>query len=554
MSQQTDMSAERSEVSFSREETSADEVGRPSVSEVEEILTPRQKAVHALVARRQARANFRSWCMMVLGGFRPSQHHDLIISKCQEVTDSPVSRFVMLLLPPGSAKSTYTSDCFPPWYLGRKVGNSILACSYKYDLAEKFGRQGRNRVIEHSNVLGYKLKSDSKSAGEWETSNGGRYFCAGVGAGIAGHRADLGLIDDPLGSQEDADSKLVRDKQWDWFLGDFFPRLKPNASIIIIANRRHEDDLIGRLLSLETKGSPVPPEKWEVIRIPFFPEEGDALGRPVATTVEEKVACRLWPEWFTPDMAASIMSMPPRILAGLYQQRPAPEDGDYFKKENFIGYTQDDLLSQEKQGGFKTYISCDFAVSEERGSDRTAIIPGGVDDQGRLWIFPDIFWKVSGPSETVTALLNMMDRRKPMLTLAEKGHISKSLGPYIEQQKRERLIFGHIEEITPTRAKDVRARSFQGLTEVHKVRFPKFASWWEKAEHELLTFPGGKNDDFVDACALLGSYVHNFLKASRPKGNPAYEEENMGPSFTLRRLKLMDRQAKSRLAPRYQDR
>jgi predicted phage terminase large subunit-like protein len=490
----------------------------------------------------------------VLLGLKPAAHHELIIDKCQEVADSPCSRYVMLLLPPGSAKSTYTSASFPAWYLGRKPGSSILACSYNATLAGKWGRHSRNLADEHSEVLGYKLKSDSKAAEEWETTNRGRYFCSGVGSGIAGHRADLGLIDDPLGSQEDADSKLIRDKQWDWFLGDFYPRLKPNASIIIIANRRHEDDLVGRLLSDETKGSPIDPSKWEVIRLPFFAEEGDPLGRQHGSDHGTKIANRLWPEWFNEEMALSIMKMPPRILAGLYQQRPAPEDGDYFKRENLLAYTEEDLRRQEHdRGGFRKYIACDFAVSEENSADRTAIIPGGVDSEGNLWIFPDIYWKRSGPKETVNALLNMMNRRQPELTLAEKGHISKSLGPFIALEKRDRLIFGHIEEITPVRAKDVRARSIQGLTEIHKVRFPKFAPWWEQAEHEMLTFPGGKNDDFVDALALLGSHVHHMLRGRLPRANAPEKFGSDGLTMTIGKLKDYARKA-SASKVRYQGR
>jgi len=521
-------------------------------SEKSSVLSLRQRAAQTLILRRNARRNFRDWCLLL--GYSPAKHHELVIRKCQEVTDSPTSRFVIILMPPGSAKSTYTSASFPPWFLGRKPGCSILACSYKYDLAENFGRRGRNIVQEYADVLGYKLKSDSKSAGEWETTLNSRYFCAGVGAGIAGQRADLGLIDDPLGSQEDADSKLVRDKQWDWFLGDFYPRLKPNASIVIIANRRHEDDLIGRLLSLETKGSPIPVDKWEVISLPFFAEDNDPLGREVGTDETTKIANRLWPDWFNEEMARSIMAMPPRILAGLYQQRPAPEDGDYFKRENLIGYTPEDLARQKQIGGFRNYITADFAISEEQSADRTAILPAGVDHQGNLWVYPDIYWKRSGPRETVSALLNMMERHRPELTIAEKGHISKSLGPYIELQKRERFIFGHIEEVTPTRAKDVRARAFQGLTEMHKVRFPKFATWWEKAEHELLTFPGGKNDDVVDALAHLGGYVHQMLKSRLFRQTSPEQEGSGGLNMTIKSLRAADKRARQSRQPLYEGR
>lgn len=513
----------------------------------------RQRAAKALLQRRRARSSFREWCLLL--GFQPARHHDLIISKCQEVADSPSSRFVILLLPPGSAKSTYTSASFPPWFLGRKPGCSILACSYKYDLAETFGRRGRNIVQEYDDVLGYKLKPDSKSAGEWETSTGGRYFCAGVGAGIAGHRADLGLIDDPLGSQEDADSKLVRDKQWDWFLGDFFPRLKPNASIIIIANRRHEDDLVGRLLSPETKGSPIPVEKWEVIRLPFFAEDDDPLGRSPSDTVEGKIANRLWPDWFNEEMARSIMAMPPRILAGLYQQRPAPEEGDFFKKDNLVGYTAEELQTQRGQfGGFRTYIACDFALEEDSEHDRTCLLAAGVDSKGNIWVLPDLYWKRAKPSVYVQELLNMMRRVEPLVTIAEKGHISKSLAPFINLLKRDQLVFGHIEEVTPARGKDVRARSIQGLTELHKVKFPKYASWWEKAEHEILTFPGGKNDDFVDALAHLGGYVANMLRG-KPASTPSAEPLGSGGlNFTLKSLRAADKRAQRAREPLYQGR
>lgn len=83
-------------------------------------------------------------------------------------------------------------------------------------------------------MLGVDVSSESSAAGRWDTDKGGEYFAAGVGGSITGRRADLALLDDPLRSREDADSKLIRDKQWDWFKFDLCTRLKPNASIILI--------------------------------------------------------------------------------------------------------------------------------------------------------------------------------------------------------------------------------------------------------------------------------------------------------------------------------
>lgn len=536
-----------------------------AIDEVEIIQTPRAKAAQELLNRRQARARFEKWVEVL--GYVPAAHHKLVINKCQEVTDSPVARYVIIMMPPGAAKSTYTSKSFPPWFLGRRDYLSeefptqfnpapcILACSYKYDLAERWGREGRNLVNAHSNILGYKLRSDTKSSGEWETTSGGRYFCAGVGAGIAGHRADLGLIDDYLGSQEDADSKLVRDKQKDWFIGDFWPRLKPNASIIIIANRRHEEDLIGWLTNPETVDSPIKPDRWEIIKLPFFAEENDPLGRPVGikTDIDSMLASRLWPEWFNEDMARSNMSMPPRIFAGLYQQRPAPEDGDFFKKDNLLTYTKEMYEAELRNGGFKIYGAGDLAVSEKIKSDRHCFGPAGVDSIGRLWIFPDIFWKVAGPKEAVEHLFAMFLRRDPRLTILEKGHISMALGPFIEQQRREKHIYNHIEEVVPKRDKETRAQSIRGLTELHMVLFPGFAPWWEAALHEMLSFPGGKHDDFVDYISLHGLNVHNMQKSMRPV--PVEPElTNSGLTMTMAQLKASSRRARLAGQPRYGDR
>jgi predicted phage terminase large subunit-like protein len=428
-------------------------------------------------------------------------------------------------MPPGAAKSTYTSKAFPSWYLGRRPGNSILACSYSKDLAVVFGRSSRNYVETYEQVLGYKLSGDSRAADEWETSTGGRYFCAGVGAGIAGHRADLGLIDDYLGSQEDADSKTIRDKQYQWFIQDFYPRLKPTASIIIIANRRHEDDLVGRLLSTEVEGSPIRPDQWEVVRLPFFAEDNDPLGRAVGE--------RLWPEWFTQDMADSVNRMVPRVKAGLYQQRPAPEEGDYFRREMLVGYTLDQLPKN-----LRIYCSSDHAVSEEDGANRTCLLPVGVDSDGVIWILPDVWWKKAGPIEIVDNFIAVMKRREPLIWWAEKGHISKSLGPFLRERMLEEEVYGYIQEVTPVRAKDVRARSIQGRMALGTVRFPKFASWWEEAEHELLTFPGGKSDDFVDALAHIGMGIGSLTKASKAI-QPKNEDVNLPFVPTMKWLRRM---------------
>lgn len=454
-----------------------------------------------ILKRRKARNDFRAWCQLC--GFEPARHHDLIIKKFQEVVDSSYPRYVIILMPPGSAKSTYTSQLAPPWFLGRRPASTILACSYDKDLAQSFGRKGRNLVEEKHVALGYRLKADTKAADEWETSNGGRYFCAGVGGGIAGHRADLGLIDDPIGSQEDAESKTKRKKTWDWFIADFYPRLKPNASIFIIANRRHEDDLIGRLTRLGTEDrpneSPIAPQDWEVINIPFFAEQNDVLGRQLGET--------LWPEWFNIKKSAEVRRMSPRLRAGLYQQRPAPEDGDQFKLEWLQGYELEDLPKE-----LRYYAASDHAVSKRDEACPTCMGAGGLSPDGNLYIHPEMFWKRADTAEQVDAMLLHNLIWKPIFWIAEKEHILQSIGPFLKTRMKEERNYIPIKEVTPKKDKVLRAQSFRGLCAQKRVFFPKFALWWPEVELQLLTFPNSLEVDVVDMLAHLGKFIDSMTK------------------------------------------
>jgi len=183
------------------------------------------------MASRFIRGSLAVWAVHC--GFEPARHHRLLIEKLEDVAAGKIRR-LLFVLPPGSAKSSYASILFPPWYLAQKRGLSILSCSHSADLVCGFGRRCRNLISLHHSFLGYDLSDDSRAVDKWETTTGCGYIAAGVGAGIAGRRADLGLIDDPIGKQEDADSQNFRDKLWDWYVTDFRTRLKPDAAVVLI--------------------------------------------------------------------------------------------------------------------------------------------------------------------------------------------------------------------------------------------------------------------------------------------------------------------------------
>ncbi len=539
------------------------------------LSTP--KAASELLRRRAIRSSLREWAVYRREKFgqKPALHHLVLLELVQRAVDQELVHpttgdpcaNLMVLMPPGVAKSTYISMDTPPWYLQRKPQSRILACSYSSDLIESFSRDCRNTVLSESKVLGYTLTADSRSVQEWNTTNGGGYRCLGVGAGISGRRGDLGYIDDYLGTEEDADSKTIRDKQWVWYNGDFWPRLKPAAVQIIVANRRHEDDLVGRILEREEKS-------WVVVKIPFFASEDDPLGRTKVDRVSHLghldlqdmtaedickdpkarifLDSRIWPEYMTRLQAAKVLQLPARTQAGLYNQNPAPEEGDYFKREWLTGYTREDYDNLMKTNP-RIYGAGDWALSEERNANKSCFGGVAVDYTGMIYVLPDIFWRAAGPKQVVTEFLAFLRRREPDIFWSEKGHITQAWGPFVKEMMVDERIFSYIKEHVPSKNKETRARSIQGRMSMLRVRFPKFASWWPDAEHELLHFPGGKSDDFCDFLAHIGLGLGSIIKPQK-QTEPDKEDLNQPFKPTLSWLKQLDAERRAKQAARYNGR
>jgi predicted phage terminase large subunit-like protein len=413
-------------------------------------------------------------------GFTPAAHHKLLIGALEAVERREIDR-LMVLMPPGSAKSTYTSVLFPPWFMGRNPQASVLGVSNTTDLAERFSRRARNiaSLPRYRNVFGYGVAENTKSAGNWETEQGGEFFAAGVGSAIAGRRADLGLIDDPIKTREEADSDRVRQKQWDWYVNDFTTRLKPGARQILIQTRWHEDDLGGRILEREAN-------RWVVMKLPMIAGIDDPLKRQPGE--------RLWPEWFTDEMVTSA-KMDVRAWNALYQQDPAPETGDYFERDFFNEYT-------EAPANLHKYGASDYAVTEG-GGDYTEHGMFGLDFNNDIYVLD--WWRGQTNSDVwIETQCDMIIAHKPLTWFGESGPIRKAIEPFLKRRMLERRAECHLEWLPSIGDKVIRARAFQARASMGKVFLPKHASWLPELVSQLMRFPAGKYDDGVDCCSLIG--------------------------------------------------
>ncbi len=444
----------------------------------------------------------------------PAEHHQLLCGALDRVVTGEI-RNLMVFMPPGSAKSTYASVRFPVYYLGRLGKKSIICSSYGGDLATSFGRKVRNLVDtqECRNVFpDLALTEDSRAKGEWETKAGGTYYGVGVGGGVTGRRGDLGLIDDPVKSRKEADSDIKKEETWNWYNADFLTRLKPDAAQVIIQTRWVDDDLSGRLLPEEWDGESGEfigrdGKLWTVICLQAQAEEGknDPLGR--------KPGEWLWTDYFTEKFWQETKSAQEqadiRNWGALYQQRPTPEQGLYFHREDFKRYDLKDLPKYLTNFG-----AGDYAVTAD-GGDFSEQGIAGLDPEGDLYIHA--WWKGQTEADVwIEEMLDLVSRHKPVLWGAEVGQIKRAIGPFLRRRMHQRKDYVVLESMSHVGDKAANARSFQAMARAGHVYIPT-TQWGDDLIRQLIKFPAGAFDDGVDVCGLLGRLVSEVWDAKTPK-------------------------------------
>ncbi len=500
-------------------------------------------------------------------------HHRLLLETVQKVVETPGGR-AMILMPPGSAKSTYCSVVLPTFLMGRQKDCRIILASYGTDLARKHGRRARAiaRSAIYQNIFNTTLSRDASAADGWALSNGSEYMATGINAGVTGNRANGLIIDDPVKGREDADSELIRRKTREAYEDDLKTRLLPGGWIILIQTRWHEDDLAGSIL----------PERWagesgqllcrdgKVWEMVCLPAKCDRLDDPLGRAIGDY----LWPEWFTRTHWEEF-ERNPRTWSALYQQKPAPDTGIFFEAAWLKTYSV-----MPPRETLSVYGASDYAVTEGRG-DYTVHIVVGIDPAGRLYVL-DLWRGQTASNVWVEILCDLIRRWKPIAWAEETGQIRAGIGPFLEQRLRERRAYV-ARKVFPARGnKETRAQSVRGRVALDGLYLPASAQvtagavigpepvqrgdfahappallalrhpgvpeprsadataimpvaghigadpdqppvapdeWVADFRYELLHFPHGRNDDQVDALSLIGQLLDIMIKG-KPKPEP----------------------------------
>lgn len=436
-------------------------------------------------------------------------------------------------MPPGTAKSTYCSVLLPADYLGVHNTRRVIAGSYDTGLSTLFGRKVRNLVNgpDYRRIFPIEVAGDTRAKGEWDLNTGGGYYATGVGAAVTGRRGHLGILDDLIKGRKDADSQTVRDSTWEWFKSDFRTRLIPDQNaIVFIMTRWHEDDPAGRILPEDWNGESGlikarDGEVWDVLCIPAEAKVNDALGR--------KEGEWLWTEWFSEAFwKQEKISQGPRNWSALYQQIPSPDEGVFFKREDFFRF---DIAPPVRK-----YMSADFAVTDEAEADDPDYTEMGVHGAAKsmidevpvtkLYLCMDGWSGRKGPERWVHEYFNLVKRHKPLCEFAEVGVIRRATEGLLRAQRLARHATGTIEWMPHIGDKSANARALQAMSQMGQIGIAN-NEYGDYCLEQLIKFPAGKYDDAVDMLALIARAVDEAHPMITVPGIPEEEKDRYDQAF-----------------------
>ena len=449
-------------------------------------------------------------------------------------------QFLACYIPVRHGKSFFTCRYFLPWLMGMFPGIQVLFVTYSDERAKRWGAQVRDMMREWAPVLfGCTVSGTDDSASHWSLSNGSTMRCLGMGGAITGEGAHIIVIDDTLKEPADADSPTIKEGQESWYYETLRNRLEPGGLMLCCVARWRADDLPGRVCQPagEVSDEDEAPDDWEILRFaalaeaptpqpPPPPEEipdppegwaedaGQWVERWKAEWIDEwcdrfRAEWRdelgraegeaLWPDRWPAKRLRRIRATYQRsgqthAWEALYQQNPTPKEGGSFRVDAWrrIGMAPQelattvrfwDLSASKRKGDFTVGVKMGLGFNNEvyiLHVARDRLDPAGVQNLVKTMAFNDGFETIIGMEEETGGAAGK----------ANSATFAALLLGYIFEPER---VSGN---------KEVRAAGYAAHQGNGLVWLVDDGTWDVNAfvaEHTV--FPGGRNDDQVDAAS-----------------------------------------------------
>ena len=406
-------------------------------------------------------------------------HIETLAAYLTDLKDGLINR-LCVAMPPRHSKSSMITLAFPLWLLSKNKDLNILIVNNSAGLSEKFGIQLREYIkrigpefdlylseVKHSSTYIMFTNSD----GELQK---GSIRLVGASGSITGQDADYIILDDIYSGFDDITPSLLA-KKIDWFKTIIEQRIEPHTKLVILHTRWHSEDLQGYLHEHY-------PDDYSFLEFPAIDEDGKAL----------------WPERYTiAEYNKKRVAMGERQFQAIYQQKPLDLTSDFFHVDRLIFEDRFDDYAIARCRSWDI-ASSDDSLGDQR--DYTAGVRMLKTPSDQYWIFD--FEHGQYGNDVKHIIQDTAKRDSPQYTiLLEPGTSGGAAGLLYEEYKNALIGYNTVQSL-PKGTKADRATPFSNAVYDGKVHVCINNN--EQRElflSQLKSFPNGKHDDLVDACA-----------------------------------------------------
>lgn len=440
------------------------------------------------VRAEKARRSFEYFIRQVAPKYEFNWHHLLLIDALQRLAERKYRRLIVME-PPRHGKSYLVSILFPAWLFARNPTEKVILASYALSLASRMNLKCQGilasprftELFPNVSFQQEKATGEIRTSHKFDVSGGGQFIAAGVGGGINGEGCSAGITDDLIKNAEQADSTTYREKTWDWYTSTFKTRFEPNNIEVNCATRWNMDDHTGRVLELGLDGV-------EVICLPALCEVPDQ---------NRKLGEALWPgalekPWYPRERLLEIQKESgSRVWNALYQQHPAPDEGNIIKRHWFQYYNPREYKIEGKRVNY--YF--DTAYTEKEKNDPTAAI-AYIREGANFYILECAaeWLDFSGQIQFLKDFSARNGYTPSSIIRVEPKATGISLVQVVKKETGLNVTEGN----PPKGDKVARAHSCEGTLEGGRVFLPSGMSWVGPFLDECAAFPNAAHDDRVD--------------------------------------------------------
>jgi predicted phage terminase large subunit-like protein len=336
-----------------------------------------------------------------------------------------------------------------------------------------------------------KLSNESNLKTEFMNSARGHMIATSVGASATGRGGNFLIVDDLI-NPEQANSDLLRSSSIRWFNETFSTRLddKKSGRIVAIEQRTHSLDLTGHLLA---------EMGWHHIALPAIAEKKTLIVFPRSLReVLREEGDILWPTHEgKPELEAARQRLGSFAYQSQYQQAPIAREGNLIKAE-WLTPTYRSIPPHFSS----LVLSVDTAFKTGTANDYSAIVVVGSLQSPRDGHLPGRYvldaWRGKVEfADLKRRVVEMYRAWRPHQVLIEDAASGQSL---IQELRSGTPL--PIKRVRVDRDKRSRVAAISPILEARRLLLPESSWWRDDFVTELISFPAGVHDDWVDALTM----------------------------------------------------